>query len=61
MRTRAGFVIPAGALFAGRTHVTAFLTMTALLLASLAARYAIVRLPRDATRSGLAGGSGIVT
>ena len=56
-----GFVIPAAALLAGRAHVTAFATMTALLLASLGVRYAIVRLPHDATRIGLGEGSGIAT
>ena len=56
-----GFVLPAAALRAGDAHVTAFVTIASLVLASLAVRYAVVRLPHDATRSGLGEGSGIVT
>src|SRR5262249_7285702 len=44
-----GFVLPAVALFPGDVHVTAFLTLVSLVLAGLAVRYGIVRLPHDAT------------
>ena len=43
-------VIPAGALLAGTVPATAAITIASLILASLGIRYAIVRLPHDATR-----------
>jgi uncharacterized membrane protein YhaH (DUF805 family) len=47
-------VIPAGALLAGTVPATASITIASLILASLGVRYAIVRLPREATRRGVA-------
>ena len=47
-------VIPAGALLAGTVPATATITIASLILASLGTRYAIVRLPHDATRRGVA-------
>src|SRR5262249_31715501 len=47
-------VIPAGALLAGTVPATATITIASLILASLGTRYAIVRLPHDATRRGAA-------
>jgi len=45
-----GFVIPAGSLLAGGVPAIASVTVASLILASLGVRYAIVRLPHDATR-----------
>jgi len=44
-------VIPAGSLLAGSVPVTASVAVASLILASLGVRYAIVRLPHDATSS----------
>jgi hypothetical protein len=44
-----GVVIPAASLLAGGVPATASIAMASLVLASLAVRYAIVRLPHDAT------------
>jgi len=42
-------VIPAASLLAGGVPATASVAMASLVLANLAVRYAIVRLPHDAT------------
>jgi len=44
-----GVVIPAGSLLAGGVPVTASVAVASLILASLGVRFAIVRLPHDAT------------
>ena len=46
-----GVVIPAASLLAGGVPATASVAMASLVLASLGVRYAIVRLPHDATSS----------
>jgi len=46
-----GVVIPAASLLAGGVAATASVAMVSLVLASLGVRYAIVRLPHDATSS----------